>query len=500
MILILVVTLYTSRIVLAELGVVDYGIYNVVGGIVLMFSFINSSMATSTQRFLTFELGRGDVARLKRTFAASLNVHIFLGLVVLLLAETIGLWFVNTKLVIPPERMWAANVVYQCSILSFMVSITQVPYHASLVAHEKMNIYAYLSILEALGKLGIVLTLSWYLYDKLILYALLLLAFQVLMRILYRAYCIRHYQECHFRLFWNRSLYKSITSFAGWNLLGSIAWLLRGQGVNILLNIFFGPILNAAKGIADKVSGSVKGFVNNFNVAMNPQITKNYAAGSIDKMENLCYRGTKFSFILLFFIAFPAIINIDYLLKVWLVEVPDHSIEFVILILIDALVNALFGSSQFITAMMATGKIGNYQIVVSLIIMMIFPIGYFVLHEGGSPASIIYVMIAVSMISDITRFLFCRHQIGFSLKKLAKTVWVPSLSMVLLSVPIPYYIRRTFFAEETFGGFMVSVLLSILSIAAGSWFIAMNNSERIAIRYFLKKKIQKLNNGKGLSE
>lgn len=495
MVLILVVTLYTSRVVLAYLGVVDYGVYNVVGGVVLMFSFINSSMSTSTQRFLTFELGKKDYERLRRTFAASLNVHIFLGLVIVILAESIGLWFVNTHLVIPPDRLFAANIVYQCSIMSFFISITQVPYNASLIAHEKMNIYAYLSVLEALGKLGIVMALKWYHDDRLIFYAILILVFQLLMRVLYRAYCIRHYEECRFSLFWDRGLYKALTSFAGWNLFGSIAWLLRGQGVNILLNMFFGPVLNAAKGIADKVSASVTGFISNFNIAMNPQITKHYAEGDIYAMGKLCCQGTKFSFCLLFFLSLPAIINIDFILNLWLVEVPDYTIELVVLILIDALVNSLFGSSQFITAMMATGKIRNYQIVVGVMIMMIVPVAYICLYNGGSPMSVVYSMIGVSIVSDIARILFCRHQIGFSVKRLAKTVWLPSLMMVLLSVPVPYYIRNTYYADENWSGFIVNSLICVFFVAACSWFIAMNKNERKTISTFILVKLRKSKNG-----
>ena len=269
MILVLVVTLYTSRVVLAELGVVDYGVYNVVAGVIVMFRFINSSMATSTQRFLTFELGKGDFNSLKRTFSASLNIHIAIGLLILILAETLGLWFVNAKLVIPPDRIFAANIAYHCTVLSFMLTITQVPYDASLISHEEMNVYAYMGILEAISKLVIAFLLVIYDGDKLIFFSILILIVHACILLLYRAYCVRKYNECCFCLFWDKQLYRRLTSFAGWNLFGSIAWVCRGQGLNILLNLFFGPTLNAAKGIADKVSSSVMGFIRNFNTAMN---------------------------------------------------------------------------------------------------------------------------------------------------------------------------------------------------------------------------------------
>lgn len=491
MILILVVTLYTSRIVLAELGVVDYGIYNVVGGVVVMFSFINSSMATATQRFLTYELGKGDFKRLSATFSASLNVHILLGLFIVLLAETVGLWFVNEKLVIPAERMTAANVVYQCSILSFFITITQVPYNASLISHEKMDVYAYLSILDAMGKLLLAYALALYDSDHLVFYAILILLLHVLLIILYRTYCIRHYKECRFSLFWDRELYKTLTSFAGWNLFGSIAWLFRGQGLNIILNLFYGPALNAAKGISDKVSGSVKGFVKNFNIAMNPQITKSYAAGEIASMENLCFRGTKFAFLLLFMISLPVIVNIDFILHLWLVEVPDYTAGFVTLILVDSMIDVLLGSSQFITAMMATGKIRNYQIVVGIMVMLVLPIGYLLLDMGCGPYSIAYAMIGVSIMSDITRFLFCKYQIGFSLRRFISSVWIPVLMTVFLSVPIPFIVKKIYFEEDCLAGLILTTFMSVIVVSVFSWFIAMNRSERRVFIQMAEKRIRR---------
>lgn len=493
-----VVSLYTSRVILAALGVVDYGIYNVVGGVVMMFSFINSSMSTSTQRFLTFELGRGHISRLKSTFAASLNVHIFLGLIIVFLAETIGLWFVNEKLVIPPDRMLAANIVYQCCVWSFFVSITQVPYNASLIAHEKMSIYAYLSIIDVVLKLAIAYAVAYYAADKLIFYAILILLFQIFLRMLYRMYCIRHYEECHFSLFWDKSLYRRLMSFAGWNLFGSIAWLLRGQGLNILLNMFYGPVLNAAKGISDRVSHSVMGFIRNFNTAMNPQITKNYAVGNLEGMETLCYRGAKFAFLLLLLVAMPAIINMRYILNLWLVEVPDYTESFVILMLIDSLIDVLMGTSQFITALMATGSIRNYQIVVGIMIMMVLPIGYLLLSMGLEPTTVIYAMIGVSAISDFTRFLFCKHQIGFSLRRLATTVWIPSLLSVAVALSAAYAFKSYIFTSQGVGGFLLNCLMSIMLVSTCGWFIAMTKGERMAASKLINKKIRNYRGGKGL--
>ncbi len=492
MILVLVVSLYTSRVVLAELGVVDYGVYNVVAGVIVMFTVINSSMATSTQRFLTFELGKGDFGKLQRTFSASLNIHIAIGLVVLLLAETIGLWFVNTKLVIPAERMFAANIAYQSTILSFMLNVTQVPYNASLISHEEMNVYAYMGILEAISKLGIAFLLVVCGGDKLIFFSILMLAVHACLLMVYRAYCIHKYKECQFRLFWNRLLYRQLTSFAGWNLFGSIAWVCRGQGVNILLNLFFGPTLNAAKGIADKVSHSVMGFIRNFNTAMNPQITKSYAVGDISAMEDLCYRGTKFAFLLLYLIALPAMVNIDFILSIWLVEVPKYTAIFVILVMADALLDVLLGTSQFITAIMATGNIKYYQIIVGIIIMMVIPIGYVFLKFGGSPESLFYVMIAISLISGLARIVFCKYQIGFSICKLCIKVWIPALGAVLLATPLPVLLKISFpsFAEG-WNGFMIITLLSVALVIASSWTVAFSRSERASVKAIIRNKLKR---------
>ena len=492
MILVLGVSLYTSRVVLHELGVIDYGIYNVVAGIIVMFSFLNSSMATSTQRFLTFELGKGNIEKLSSTFAASLNIHIIIGFIILLLAETIGLWFVNYKLVIPVERMFAANIAYQCSVISFMLNITQVPYTASLIAHERMDVYAYLGILEAITKLGVAFLLVIYGGDKLVFFSLMFLLTHGVILLLYRTYCIRKYMECHFRLFWNATLYKSLISFAGWNIFGSLAWACRGQGVSILLNIFFGPELNAAKGIADKVANSMIAFIRSFNTAMNPQITKYYAVDDRRAMEELCFKGTKFAFLLLFVIAFPAMLNIDFLLNLWLIEVPEYAALFVILILIDSLLDVFLGTSQFITALQATGNIKYYQIVVSVLIMLVIPIGYLLFRIGGSPDVIFYAMIIVSFISGLSRFAFCKFQIGFSLRRLCFNVWIPIFRFMLLSIPTLFLLKR-FLSLYVSGiiGFILTIIISVFLIVICAWITIFSKSERETVKVAIKGKINR---------
>ena len=490
MILIMLVTLYTSRVVLAQLGIKDYGIYNVVGGVVTMFAFLNNCMTTSTQRFLTFELGKGNTQRLKDVFAASLNIHIAIALTIVVLAESIGLWFVNYKLVIPADRLVAANWVFQFAILSFCVNIIQVPYNAVIIAHEKMNVYAYISIVEVMLKLGIVYLFSVSPFDKLIAYAVLIFAVQLLIRAIYQIYCRKNYEESKFRLFWDKSLYQQMSGFAGWNLFGSLAWMLRDQGLNIVLNLFFGPVINAARGVATQVSGAVMNFISNFQVALNPQITKNYANGNIQEMEKLTYLGIKFSYIILFFLAFPLSLNINYVLRLWLVEVPDYTALFIILIMIDSMVGNLFGV-PLMTSLSATGKIRNYQIVVSFIILLIVPVGYIALRLGCDAPSVFYITIIFSGISGFARFLFCRKQIGYSLREMTKGVLLPVLSVTVVALPLPIFAKLEYFQTDTLMNFLLLCLISIVMTFVSAWFVGLNTTEKDKLLSIIKSKIHK---------
>lgn len=493
MILIMLVTLYTSRVILAQLGISDYGVYNVVGGVVTMFAFLNNCMTTSTQRFMTFELGRGDIKRLKDVFAASLNIHASIAVVIVLLAETVGLWLINNKLVIPEGRMIAANYVYQFAILSFCINIIQVPYNAVLIAHEKMNVYAYISIIEVCLKLGIVYLLVVCPFDKLIMYAILLFCVQLIVRCIYQVYCRRHYEESRFRLFWDKDLYRQMTGFAGWNLFGSIAWLLRDQGVNIILNLFFGPVINAARGVAMQVSSAVMGFISNFQVALNPQITKNYANGNLQEMEKLTYLGIKFSFIILFLLAFPLALNIDYVLHLWLEEVPEYTGLFVTLILIDALSGNLFGI-PLMTSLSATGKIRNYQVIVSMVILFIVPVGYVALKTGYDAASVFYISIIFTLLSGFVRFLFCRSQLGYSMRRMTSKVLIPLFFMVAAALPVPIILKLKVWPAEDIVSFVLTVVTAVAVSVLSAWTLAMQNHERSVIVSMIQKRIFKKSN------
>ena len=436
----MLVSLYTSRVVLNTLGVEDYGIYNVVGGFVMMFSLISSALSSSTSRFLTFELGRGDLDRLKRVFATSVWIHIALAAVIFVLMETVGVWFLNNKMTIPLERMTAANWVFQASIVSFLMGLFTVPYNASIISHERMSAFAYIGILDVVLKLAIVLFIAYspWNFDKLIVYALLLVAVALSMQFIYIVYCKRNFIECRLRLFFDKSCWKEMSSFAGWNFIGCTAGLLKDQGVNILLNLFGGPVLNAARGISTTVNNAIGAFSSNFMVALNPQITKSYAVGERQYMFSLVERGSRFSFYILFIIALPFFFETDFILTLWLKQYPEHTVNFVRLILIVSLSDVL--SNTLINLQSATGKIRNYQIVVGGMLLMNFPLSYICLKVGAHPESVFIVAIVVSVTCLFLRLLFLRKMVGLSMVHFFKAVCLNVLTVVFVAFPIPLFI------------------------------------------------------------
>ena len=440
MVLTMGVSLYTSRIILNTLGVADFGTYNVVGGVVTMFGFFNGAMASATQRFLSFDLGRGDYVQLRKTFNATQIIHIGIALLIFVLAETIGLWFINTQLNLPEGRMEASRWIYHFSILSFMVSIIQVPYNSILIAHERMNIYAYMSILEVLLKLLIVFMLTWITFDKLKLYGILLFAVSFIVAAIYRIYTLRNFDETRFELVKDKSLYKTLISYSGWSLFGGVSMIAKGQGISIILNIFFGTVVNAAQGVANQVYGAISSFVNNFQMASNPQIIKSYAANDKEYMMNLVIRTSKFTFYLMFIFTLPVMLEIDYILKLWLNLVPDYTAIFTILILINALIDSISGS--IMTSVQATGKIKIYQLVVGSLLILILPISYILFKLGFPPVSTFIVSICISILAFIFRLLLTKKQIPeFSISQFLQEIIVRSIPVILLSVSIPLYVK-----------------------------------------------------------
>ncbi|WP_244279204.1 lipopolysaccharide biosynthesis protein [Flavobacterium saccharophilum] len=480
------VSLYTSRVVLNALGIEDYGVYSIVGGIVTLFSFFNSAMTSSTQRFLAFDIGKNDLEQLKKTFNATLNIHIAIALFVLILAETIGLWFVNNKLNLPLDRLIAANWVYQFSILTFLLGILQVPYDALIVAHEKMNIYAYMSFAEAGLKLLIVYLLVVFVFDKLILYAVLLFVVTFIVRSGHKYYCKRNYKESKYQFYYDKTYYKVLLSYSGWNLFGNIAGVARGQGVNILLNLFFGTVLNAAYGITMQLQVAVQTFVNNFQMAVNPQIIKNYAAGNIDQCNKLIFQSSKLSYFLMLIIVCPVIFNIDFILKIWLKTPPDFTSKFIILCLINLLIDCISG--PIMTGVQATGNIKFYQIIVGTLVFLNLPISFFLLKIYKNPELVFFTSILISIFSLIFRLFFYKKYLQISISSFLKQVVLKLFLVSFLSIIIIFMFNKYIFLENEFILALTKLVVIIFIIIIIIFLLGINNDERFFIFNTISKK------------
>lgn len=462
MLLTMAVSLYTSRVILQTLGVEDFGIYNVVAGFVMMLGFLNSAMSSATQRFLAFELGKPDIRDVRGIFSMSLNIHILIAVFVFVLGETIGLWFIKTQLTIPIDRMFAAEWVFHLALLSFMMTIIRVPYNALIIAHEQMKVFAWVSILDVTLKLLIVFMLSWFGIDKLILYGLLSLAVSFIIFMIYRLYCKHKYIESKFRLYWDKKLFNVMLSYTGWNLWGNIAVVMSGQGVNVLLNIFFGPTVNAARAIAMQVSGALNSFVQNLQVAINPQIIKSYAAEDMAYMHQLVCYGAKYNFFLLFFLAVPVLVNTDLILNVWLGSVPEYTSIFVKLIIVNILIDCI--SAPLMTSAQASGKIKFYQSVVGGLLLLNLPFSYLVLKMGYEPYTVIYVSITLSVFAFVARLLIVKKLVFLPVPEYLKEV-VGRGMLVAVTVAGIYYLLLIRLLEDS-GFWWESTIISIGTICA----------------------------------
>lgn len=475
------ITLYISRVIIEVLGIGDFGIYSLVAGVIIMFGFLNSAMAASTQRFLTMELGRRDLVKLKHIFNASITVHLLIAGLVFILAETIGLWLINTYLNIPSDRITAANWVYQFSIFSFILSIVSVPYNAIIIANEKMGIFAFFGIFEVILKLILVLLISEFNFDKLVLYSFFMFLVSFIIRILYGVYCRVTFNECkNTKLIYDKVILVDMGRFAGWNLFGVAAGVGYNQGVNILLNIFYGTTINAARAIAFQVQGAVTNLVTNFQMAAAPVITKNYAQNNLNESVKLVFSTAKFSFLLLLFFIVPLLLETKYVLTIWLITVPEYTVVFTQLILIEILINSLSGPLQ--TLVQATGKVKKYQMVVSGILIMNLPTSYFFLKMGYTPEVTIFISIFYSLLALFLRLKVLKTILDFPIKNFLIGVVLRSL-LVLLSIIIIIYLIKIPVAYEivdllkTF--FVSSIVVSIIV-----YFIGLGRSER---RFILQK-------------
>lgn len=480
----MLVGLYTSRVILNVLGVEDYGTYNVVGGVVSMFSLLTASMSASISRYLTFSLGKGDRDGLRRVFSVSLEVQLFLAVVIVLAVEAVGVWFLNTQMKIPADRLVAANWVMQCSLVSFVVGLLMVAYNASIISHERMNIYAYISIWDAVMKLAIVYALYVSPFDKLKSYAVLLLVVSTLTTMFYWLYCKRHFEECRFRVARDKRLLKEMTSFAGWGMIGDGAWILNTEGVNILINMFFGVVLNAARGIATTVDNMVQNFVRNFMVALNPQIVKSYAAGDFDYMHRLIFMGSKYSYFLMLFFFIPISLETRTILTLWLKIVPDYAVAFTRLTLMSTMCLTL--GNTMIPAVQATGKIRNYTIVMGLMALSNFPLTWMAFALGFSPilAYVIYFLIFFSMV--FVRLYVVKGLIHLSVRAYVKNVLlrVASVTIIAYTVPTAICVLQSDSVLRLLEICVVSLISSLLTV----YFVGLSDYERNYAKDIIMKK------------
>lgn len=472
------IQLYTSRVVLNTLGVEDYGIYNVVGGIVTFFAFINSAMINSTQRYLTFELAKNNIEKLRTVFNTSLNIHFIISLVVIVLGETVGLWFLCNKMTIPDERMVAAIWVYQLSILTTVITITSFPYNATIIAHEKMSAFAYISVVEAVLKLVIVYILMIGDYDKLIIYAILVACVQLTIRFIYTIYCKRKFEEAHYSFMWDKALFKDMMSFAGWSLWGNTACLFFGQGLNMLLNLFFGPSVNAARAISVQIQSAIQQFSQNFMTALSPQITKTYSSGQIPQMHLLVYRSSKICYLLLFALCLPVFFEAPTILLYWLKIVPDYTVIFLRLMMVTLIIDA--AAQPLMVSASATGNIKRYQATIGGMLMMILPISYVVLKLGGAPWSVFVVHLTMSSIAFVARIHIIRPLINLSIKEYVNRVAVRCLYTTLCALVVPVALKLTLPSTPVMS--IVMMASSVMSAAVCVYFLGLDKYERAVIK------------------
>lgn len=485
MFVMMLTALFTSRIVLDVLGASDYGLNNIIGGVVVLFSFLNSALLSATQRFLNFHLGRQDYKQTNVVFCMSMNTYILLSIVVVVLGETIGLWFVNTQLNIPSERMYAAQWVYQFTLIQFVINLLRVPYNASIIAYERMNFYAYISLVEVIAKLLVVYLLYITTFDKLIFYSFLYTIVPLIVAFIYRTYCNRNFDTTKYKRIWDKVAFKEMFSFSGWSLFGSLANLAAQQGLNILINIFYGVTVNAAAGIANQVSTNVYGFISNFQTAFQPQIVKTYAAKEIERFQKLIFQTSKFSYFMVLVLVLPILFTIDGILEIWLKEVPEYTAIFCRLILVFLSIEAI--TAPLWMSVQATGKIRSYQILMACLIFMNFPMAYLVLKLGFPVYTVWIVRIIINLITMVARCIYMKQRLQFPISQYIRNVIIPILIVTIASLPVPLILYNqidNFWLNMFVVGF-ATFFVAILAV----YFIGMNTHEKELVRNMLLKKI-----------
>lgn len=485
------ISLYTSRVVLRVLGVTDYGVYNVVGGVIALLGFLTSSMSGASSRYITFSLGKGDMGEMKRTFGNIITIHFLLAGIVLLLGETIGLWFVLEKLRIPADRMDAALWVYQLSVLTAMLGVVSVPYNAAIIAHERMGAFAYIGIVDALLKLVIVYLLWVMPYDKLVIYALLLFGVQVFDRIVYGWYCVRHFEETRARFLFDKRLFREMFAYAAWTMNGNLAVVGYTQGINILLNLFYGPVVNAARGIATQVQTVAQSFCSNFQTALNPQLTKSYARGDLPRMHQLLTQSSKFSFFILWLIALPLMLEAPLVLRWWLGIVPEHTENFLRLILCASMLSTL--SNPLIVSVHATGNLKRFQLIEGTMLLSIVPIAYLLLKLFGiRPEYVFCVHIVVELCTQYARMRIVLPMIAMRVSHYVREVVWPIVKVVLVAPVIPLMVYLLL--RQSVASFLLVCTVSVLSLCLAVYYLGCSRSERESLKVMALAKITRRTN------
>lgn len=482
-------SLYTSRVILSTLGVNDFGIYNVVGGIVMFLSFLNTSMASATQRFLNVELGRNNQLGVKCIFSNALIIHFIISLLVVLLAETVGVWFLNCYMNIVPERLGAANFVLQFSIATMVTTIISVPYNAVIIANEKMSAFAYISIIEVTLKFFLALLLVFLPGDKLIVYAMLMFVVSLIIRFLYGIYCTRNFDECkNYKLKPNKKIIKQMMSFSMWTVVGALASIGHGQGVSIVMNLFFGVVVNAAFGIANQVNQVVSNFVNNFMTAINPQIVKTYSSNDLIAMHDLVSKGCRMGFFLVLFFVVPIMTETPALLGLWLKDVPEYTVSFVRLVLLITLLNSF--ASPLSAAQGATGNIRNYQIVLTIVGLLHIPLAWLCFSFGLNPNYAMYVYIVIVLFEQSYRIFFVSHSISMPFIPFMRTLLIRCGSVACLAFLLSYFLHE-FISDGIVSSFFICGI-GVLSVAVLVYVFGLKPEEKHGLLVLVKAKISKI--------
>ena len=468
------ISLYTSRVILEALGVENYGIYNVVGGFVSMFSVISSSLSTAISRFITYEIGKGDKIRLNKVFSTSILIQIVLAIIIFIVCEIIGIWFMESHMQIAPERLYAAHWVLHCSLLSFCIGLLCVPYDACIIAHERMGAFAFFSTYDVIMKLAICFALYISPIDRLILYAILILLLSLSSRVIYTIYCRKHFEETRSKIDFDKTIFKEMIGFSGWSFFNNTAYILNNQGVNMLMNVHFGVAVNAARGIAVQVEGAVIRFVNSFTTAINPQITKYYASGDLQNMHKLVCRGAKFSFFAMLMFALPIIIEAKQILSIWLVNVPEYTVIFTQLSLVMGMCDCI-GNSGY-TACMATGNLKRYSIIITTIGILEFPLAWIFFTYGAAPQYAYYTYIAVKITVLIARMFLLKSMVSLKVSIYIKNVFVPIITTSIIAIIPPAIIYN--YLNETIIRLIFIILISITSTSVSVLYLGMTRDER----------------------